>query len=457
MTGRVLLFASLLPLSALAQIQIYQFDGATEKSVAASYDVGAATPGDTIETRFRVRNMGNGPAVFQTLSLSGQGFRISAAPSLPYTIAPGNEAEFRVVFSPTVTGSYSAFLAANTINITLRGSSVAAASVTLAGASTPLMAGAVIDFGSVVRGASQLQGFTLFNSGGTSLAVNSLSVSGTEFRGPIGLAAPIQLAPGQTASFQIAFEPQNGQPSQGTLLVDQRAFNLKGLGLDPALPGASIILSSALGASAQQNSVSIPLASASAVSGTGTLTMEFHPSVPGVSDDAAVQFLSGPKRAATLTISAGDAFAKFGGQPSISFQMGTTAGTIVFTLKLSNGSQQQASLTIAPAPVNFDMATSVRKFGELDVSIAGFDNTYSASQLTFTFYNSKGATIQPGPIPVDASSIFQQYFTSTQVGGMFALLAKFPMTGDSTQVVSVDVQITNAAGVTMAQRVPISN
>jgi hypothetical protein len=457
MTGRVLVFVSLLPLSALAQIQIYQFDGATEKAVAATFDVGAATPGDIVETRFKVRNMGNGPAIFQTLALSGQGFRISTAPSLPYTIAPANEAEFRVVFSPTVTGSYSASLAVNTINIALRGSSVAAASLTLAGNSAPLMAGAVIDFGSVVRGASQLQSYNLFNSGGTSLTVNNLSVSGTGFRGPIGLAAPIQLAPGQTASFQIAFEPQNGQPAQGTLKVDQRAFNLKGLGLDPPLPGAAIILTSTLGASAQQNSVSILLTSASAVSGTGTLTLEFHPSVPGVSDDPAVQFLSGPKRAATATISAGDAMAKFGGQSSIAFQTGATAGMIVFTLKLSNGSQQQATLTIAPAPVNFDMATSIRKFGELDVSLAGFDNTYSASQLTFTFYNSKGATIQPGAIRVDVSSTFQQYFASTQAGGMFALLAKFPMTGDSNQVASVDVQITNAAGVTTAQRVPILN
>ena len=213
MTSRVLLFVLLLPLSALgqmlAQIQIYQFDGATEKPVGATLDVGAATPGDTVETRFRVRNTGDGPAVFNTLALSGQGFSISAAPSLPYTIAPGNEAEFRVVFSPAVLGSYSAFLAVNTINVTLRGSSVAAASLMLAGSATPLMAGAVIDFGSVVRGASQLQGFTLFNSGGTSLTVNTMSVSGTGFRGPIGLSGPIQLAPGQTAAFQIAFEPQN--------------------------------------------------------------------------------------------------------------------------------------------------------------------------------------------------------------------------------------------------------
>ncbi len=91
------------------------------------------------------------------------------------------------------------------------------------------------------------------------------------------------------------------------------------------------------------------------------------------------------------------------------------------------------------------------------MSLAGFDNTYSASQLSFTFYDSRGSAIQPGAIRVDVSSTFQQYFASTQAGGMFALLAKFPMTGDSNQVASVDVQITNAAGVTTAQRVPILN
>jgi len=455
MSRRMLLLAALLPLSALAQIQIYQFDGATEIPVPATFAVGTAAPGDTIETRFRVRNTGDGAAVLQSLALSGQGFRISTAPSLPYTIAPGNEAEFRVVFTPTLTGSYSASLAVNAIHITLQGSSVAAVTLLYTGSIAPIATGAVIDFGSAVRGASQVKSLTLFNAAGSNLTVNTLAVSGVGFRGPIGLSAPIQLAPGQTASFQIAFEPQNGQPAQGTLTVDQRTFNLAGLGLDPPLPGASIIFASTLGASAQQNSVSIPLTSASAVSGTGTLTLEFHASVPGISDDAAVQFLSGPKRSATVTIAAGYTTAKFNGQPSIAFQTGTTAGTIVFTLKLSNGSQQQASLAIAPAPVNFDLASCVRKFGELDMSLAGFDNTYSASQLIFTFYDSRGAIIQPGPINVDVSSPFQQYFASTPAGGMFALLAKFPMTGDSTQVVSVDVQITNAAGITTAQRVSI--
>src|SRR5579863_3331141 len=94
---------AILPWSALAQIQVFQFDGTTETAVGSLCNVGPATPGDTLETRFRVRNIGSGPATFQTLGFtdaagvhpSQDGFQIAAAPSLPYIIAPGNFAEFR--------------------------------------------------------------------------------------------------------------------------------------------------------------------------------------------------------------------------------------------------------------------------------------------------------------------------------------------------------------------------
>jgi hypothetical protein len=159
MMRRAFVFASLLPLSALAQIQLFQFDGATENPVGSTFDVGSAAAGDTVETRFRVRNTGTGPATFQTLSLAGEGFQISTAPSLPYILAPASEAEFRVAFHPQVTGSYSAFLAVNSINVALHGTAIQQASVMLAGGHTPLIAVGVVDFGSVVRGSSQLQGF----------------------------------------------------------------------------------------------------------------------------------------------------------------------------------------------------------------------------------------------------------------------------------------------------------
>ena len=262
--------------STASQIQVFLFDGTKETSVGAVVDVGGASPGDTVETRFRVRNIGTGPAILQTLSMAGTGFTISAAPSLPYTIAPytgspTSEAEFRVTFNPTDVASYSAFLLVNTINVILKGTGTPAAILTLEDSNIPLAANAIIDFGSVASGQTKLLTFNLSNPANSSVTVGALSVTGAGFKGPIGASAPISVAPGQEVSFQVAFQPVSGQASQGTLAVDQRSFVLTGQGLSPPLPGASIVFGASAGQSAQQNNVSIPLASASQVSGTGTL------------------------------------------------------------------------------------------------------------------------------------------------------------------------------------------
>jgi HYDIN/CFA65/VesB family protein/centrosomal CEP192-like protein len=449
MIRRLLLCCVILPLAALAQIQVFLFDGTTETPIGALVDLGSASPGDTVSTRFHVHNVGDGPVVFQTLSIAGSGFTISLTPELPYTIAPGSSAEFRVAFNPTSIGTYSAFLLVNTINITLRAAVTPSAGLAVGDTDTPLAAGAVIDFGSVLVGSSRLQNFRLTNLNNASITVVALLVTGVGFSGPIGAVAPIQLTPGQSASFQVAFEPQTGQPVRGTLTVDQRSFVLTGQGLEPTLPTASIQLGSAVGASGQQNTISIPLAAASQVSGFGTLTMTFQPSVTGITDDAAVRFVPNPPRMASITISPGNTVAMFGTQSSIAFQTGSTAGTIVFTLTIPNTPTQQISLIIPPAPINLDPDTvgAVRRIGNLDVSITAFDNTYSASQLAFTFYDSKGATIAPGVISVDATFSFHQYFfISNQAGGQFALLATFPVAGDVTLITAFDVQITNSLG-----------
>jgi hypothetical protein len=217
------------------------------------------------------------------------------------------------------------------------------------------------------------------------------------------------------------------------------------------------VFASTVGASAQQNSITIQLASASQVSGNGTLTMAFLPSVAGVTDDAAIQFLSGPAHIATVAIAAGATSATIGGQPSMAFQTGTTAGTITFTLTLDNLPPQQATLVIPPAPINLDSATAVRLFGSLNVAFSGFDNTYSASQISYTFYDIKGKALPQGVIDVNAASEFQQYFSATQVGGAFQVLAMFPVAGNEAEIGFVTAQITNSLGATTVQKVPFGN
>jgi hypothetical protein len=184
--------------------------------------------------------------------------------------------------------------------------------------------------------------------------------------------------------------------------------------------------------------------------------MAFQSSIAGVTDDAAIQFLSGPFRSATVSVAIGATSATIGGKSSMAFQTGTTAGTITFTLTL-NKATQQLSLNIPASPIILDGANAVRQLGALGVAFSGFDNTYSASQLAFTFYDLKGTALPQGAIDVDSSTPFQQYFSATQAGGSFALLATFPVTGDTTQIGFVTAQVTNSIGATTTQQITIAN
>jgi hypothetical protein len=450
MTAHALALALLLPAASVAQLQLSQFDGVSEHPVVAVDELGKVSTGDVLEARFHVRNLGSASAVIAVLSVDGTAFSLSAAPSLGYILAPGAFVEFRIAFAPANFGFYSATLLVNTISVILRGTAVQVAQLSVETSAAPLFAGAAIDFGNVERGSSRLLKFSLSNPSAASISVGSLSVSGAGFRGPIGASAPLQIAAGQSVAFQIAFEPQTPQPAQGTLLVDQRSFHLTGHGFDPPLPAASIAFDSASLTSAHPAKVSIPLAAPSKVSGTGTLTLQFQPSVPGVTDDSAVRFVSGG-RTATVTVNVGDTVAHFGSQSDMTFQTGTTAGKLVFALQLP-GETNLASMVVTPTPVSLDFSSGVRRTSDVDVSLTGFDNTRSISTLAFTFFDSAGRTIQPGTLRFDASADFQRFFQPSTAGGMFALRATFPVSGDATQVTGVEVEITNTAGATRTQR-----
>jgi hypothetical protein len=450
MIRRAILAAALLPIGVFAQLQLMQVSGTTETPVGATYDAGNAVSGDTLDIRFRIKNLTAGSAVVQTLKVDGVGFALVPL-FLPYTLATQAEVDVHVSFSPTGSGAYSATFALNTIVVTTIHATAAPAALVSFG-QTQLVPGATADLGQIEIGMSVAKIFTLTNPNTTSVSILAISVTGAAFRGPDGISFPLQLAAGASAVFQITFAPQVGGPAKGTFTVDQRTFNLTGLGLVPALPKGTIVMSSATAGSAQQAKVSIALAAASKVAGTGTLTMLFLP-VAGLSDDAAIQFLTLAKRAATVTIATGDSIAKFGGQPDLAFQTGTTAGSIVFTLTLPNSSDQY-TLPVAPAVVGIDTATGARRVSDLDVNIAGFDNTHSISELGFTFYDAKGNVVQPGLIRVVSPPEFKQYFAANQAGGMFTMRASFPVTGDAAQIAGVDVQVTNSAGTaTVPQRI----
>ena len=110
---------------------------------------------------------------------------------------------------------------------------------------------------------------------------------------------------------------------------------------------------------------------------------------------------------------------------------------------------------IVPAVVGVDSVRGLRGGSALEVQITGYDNTRSLAKLAFTFYDKSARAVQPGQMTVDVTTAFRNYFAASQKesGGVFLLRAVFPVTGDSSGIGAVDVELTNSSGVARPARV----
>ena len=356
------------------------------------------------------------------------------------------------MFAPLGGGTYTATVAANGIQALLRASAVATATVWIQGRSGALGSGATVDFGRIQKGHSSTLEIRISNATTGPVSVGSVAVTGSAFRVTADNIAPVTLAPGEGVSVPIVFEPSKSGTYTGALAIDARLFTLTGVGYDPPLPAMTIVAPD-YATSLQQQTFAIRFDAASETSGTGTVVMEFQPA-PGLSDDPAIRFVSPGGRKASFRVEEGATTGAFATANELTFQTGTTAGAIVFTVTLGNQVQQK-TVSIAPARVQVDHASAARRVSDIDVSVAGYDNTRTVGPLAFTFFDQSGNVMGGGAIWFDATSQFQTYFAGSQVGGAFLFRATFPVTGDATQISAVEVQMTSSPGATVSQRLAI--
>jgi hypothetical protein len=311
-----------------------------------------------------------------------------------------------------------------------------------------------IPFGQVVAGtnASNTLNFTVTNPGASwnAVSLQTLAVSGTGFTLTSAPGAPVSIAPGASITFSIAFAASAKGNYTGSLAIGTRIFSLAGSSISSALPDATLSVDIQPLTSGQQAHLSIQLASASTVSAIGQLSMTFAPSVTNITEDPAILFLATNGRNLQVNVDVGGQSAAYNGQPAIAFQTGTTAGTLTFTLTFPNKAPITKSFTIAPEKISISSASAVRQSPNLVVTVTGFDNTYSAGKLSFTFYGTNGTVLTPTAMSVDATAAFSQYFATSTVGSAFSVQASFPANGDVTQVGSVGVELTNSAGAASA-------
>src|SRR5439155_232808 len=196
------------------------------------------------------------------VSASDLNFSVSGI-SVPLTLAPGQSVAVAVTFAPTSSGadsgSVSIIVTVSTSGGGHKGkgghSLTAAASTsttaTVAVSGTGVMTGqlaaapASIDFGKVqINSSPQVVTGTLTNSGGTSVNINTATITGAGFT-LSGLSSSLALAPGGSVSFSVSFAPQTSGAVSGNIAVISDASDptmnvpLSGTGATPGTLGAN--------------------------------------------------------------------------------------------------------------------------------------------------------------------------------------------------------------------------
>lgn len=186
-----------------------------------SLDFGSVTATASKTLTVNATNSGPSPVTVSSVSISTKYFSLTA-PALPVTVAAGQSASLSVKFTPNAAGAFSAMVTINsdasnaTASLSLSGTGVADGQLTANPSSQA--------FGSVTLGSKQTLSETVQNTGGSSVTISQVGISGTGFS-LSGNPAPVTLAAGQSASFTVSFTPQSAGTVSGSVTVTSDAAN----------------------------------------------------------------------------------------------------------------------------------------------------------------------------------------------------------------------------------------
>jgi hypothetical protein len=443
-----LLWPGLLP----AQLALFVVEDAAERPLPpnALFPLGVVAAGQTQTVRLRVRNVGSQPETITLFVVEGAGFSLNR-PLPPQTVAPGGILNATLTFSASMPANYSAHLRLNGTSILLLATVAAGASLSVPPGCQGATAGA-IDFGFVARGRSRTCAVSLRNDTAQAVTISTITVTGAGF-GLEPVSLPLTLLPGQSATVGVRVTAGNPGVLQGTLRVEARDYALAAVATEAPLPAPGFEFDPGAFLSAQQRRLALRLTEPAPFTGTGFVNLEFRPDGLAAADDPAIRFLETGTRQARFQVTAGQTAVTIEGAPAISFQTGTTAGRIrVFLSGIPSGFQgsEEVSLNIAPAPVALDRTIAARFPERLEVTLYGFDNTFSAGAMNFQFFDAAGGRI--ATIPADFAAAFRAFFGANPGGSMFKMTATFLVNGGTSKVAAVEVELANAAGTTRTPR-----
>jgi len=224
----------------------------------ASISFGSVAEGSTASQAVSIVNDGTAGATITKVAATGTGFSVKGI-SLPVSLSAGTSVSLTAVFAPSSGGaatgsiSISSDASGSPIVIGLKGT----------GATTILEATpASTTFSGVVVGTGASQTMQLQVRGTANVQITGITASGTGFS-VSGLAVPLTLSPGKTASFTAAFKPVSSGSDSGRISITSTAdgsplnINLSGTAVSPTVglsvsPASITFNSLTIGKSASQ-------------------------------------------------------------------------------------------------------------------------------------------------------------------------------------------------------------
>jgi hypothetical protein len=186
---------------------------------SASLNFGSVTPGSSRTLTVTATNSGSASVIINSATISTKYFSLSA-PSLPATLAAGQSANLSVTFAPNAVGAFSGMASI------VSNASDAVTSLSLSGtaANGGLLSSsqASESFGTVTVGSNQKLSETVTNTGGLSITISQVGISGTGFS-LSGITAPVTLGAGQSVGFSLSFAPQSAGIANGNVTITSDA------------------------------------------------------------------------------------------------------------------------------------------------------------------------------------------------------------------------------------------
>jgi hypothetical protein len=443
----------LLPGAAWAQLALSVVDGANETTLTPNsiYQMRSMEAGDTQTLRLRVRNGGPQQAEVTRFLAEGTGFSLNR-PQTPQTLAAGGFLNATLTFTALSPANYSANLQLNSISVLVLVNVAAGPQLTVPSTCLGTAANS-IDFGIVTRGQAAVCALTLTNPGAQPMTISTLSASGAGFS--LSSSAPLTLAGGQGVSIAVQVNAATVGVLTGTLRIQNRDYALRATAVNAALPAPVFEFETTPAASGQQRRLTLRLPSPSPVTTSGQVNMAFTADSILAADDPAVMFVETASRQVRFAVEEGKTAVTLNNAAFATFQTGTTAGRIRFTISgLPPGPAADAESTVILSPVSIvlDKALPARFPDRVELVLTGFDNTFSAGSMNFRFFDAAGGPLT-GVMPADFIPAFRKFFADTPGGSTFRLTVRFPISGNSAAVAAVEADLANSAGITRTGRV----